>query len=267
MTHMELPLVFFTVLAQAAIGLVCLNVVSGSVVAEGKHGRFFNEQIMALALLGIGLLASLAHLGHPFEAYRTLNGLGESWLSREILAFLLLSGLMAVAAVLSLRGQPNPLLWKLTALVGVLAIGVQGMAYTPPSQPALGTSLPLVLFLITSVTLGAAFGSWFAPENRQRLLAGILAATLILGLVLSLLLPGLWLSGGLVEQATGHAYLESSLYWGRIAVGFIVPLLVLLRSRTIPSWLPWLIMAGELGGRIAFFSLTAGSASFIGMPM
>lgn len=267
MTHMELPLVFFTVLAQAAIGIVCLSVVRGSAVAAGPGNRFFTEQIAALALLGVGLLSSLAHLGHPFGALRTLNGLAESWLSREILVFIVLSGLLVIAAALSLRGQLNPILWKLAALVGLIALGIQGMAYAPPSQPALSTGLPLVLFLITAVSLGSAFGSWFAPENRQALLTSILVSALTLGLVLNLLLPNLWLAGGLVEQATGHAYLESPLYWGRILIGFVLPLLVLLRTRTIPSWLPLLILVGELGGRIAFFSLTASSGAFIGMPL
>lgn len=267
MTHMELPLVFFTVLAQAAIGIVCLSVVRGSAVVQGRGGRFFTEQVMALGLLGCGLLASLAHLGHPFGALRTLNGLANSWLSREILVFMVLAGLLTVSAFLSLRDRANPTLWKLTALVGLLALAVQGMAYMPPSQTALNNGLPLALFLMTAVALGSAFGSWFAPENRQAQLAGVLTTVLLIGLVLNLLLPSLWLSGGLVEQVTGHAYLESPLYWGRIAIGQVMPLLVLMRSRVIPSWLPWLILLGELGGRIAFFGLTASSAAFIGMPL
>jgi DMSO reductase anchor subunit len=267
MSQMELPLVFFTVLAQASIGLILLSVLSGRVSVEGSSSRILTEPVAALVFLSVALLASLGHLGHPFGAFRTLTGLTESWLSREILAFLVLSCLLVVAAGLSVRDKFNAKLWKLTAVVGLVALIAQGMAYAPPSQPALGPGVVLVLFLMTALALGTAFGSWFAPDQRQPLLAGILAAALVVGLILSLLLPSVWLSGGLVAEATGSAYLVSPLYWGRILVGFLIPLLVLLRYRSIPPWLVWFVLVGEFGGRIVLFSLTASSAAFIGLPL
>ncbi|BCR03170.1 hydrogenase [Desulfuromonas versatilis] len=267
MSHMELPLVFFTVLAQAAIGLAMLSALRGRAVAEGTGGKFFTEQQMALGLLGVGLLASMFHLGHPLGALRTLANLQHSWLSREILVFMVLAALMTVAAGLSFRGRGHAGLGRLTAAVGLVALAIQGFAYAPPSQPTLANGVPLVLFLITALALGAAFGSWFAPDNRQPLLAGVLAATLLLALALNLLLPSVWLSGGLVEELTGSAYLGSPLYWGRLIVGLVLPLLVLARTRRIPGWLPWLILLGEFAGRMAFFSLAATTAANIGMPL
>lgn len=267
MSQMELPLVFFTVLAQASIGLVLLSVLYGRVSAEGSSRRFVTEPIAALALLGVALVASLGHLGHPSGALRTLVGLADSWLSREILVFLVLSGLLVMAAGLSISNKLNAKLWQLTAVVGLIALLTQVMAYAPPSQPALGPGVLLALFLLTALTLGTAFGSWFAPDQRQPLLAGILATALVVGLIFSLLLPSVWLSGGSVTEATGSAYLASPFYWGRILVGFLIPLLVLLRLRSIPPWLVWFVLIGEFGGRIVLFSLTASSAAFIGMPL
>lgn len=267
MSHMELPLVFFTVLAQASIGLVLLSILYGSVTTEGTRGHYLTEPVVALVLLCVALLASFVHLGHPLGALRTLTALTESWLSREILVFLILSGLLVVAAGLSIRDKFNIKLWQLTAVVGLVALLAQGMAYAPPSQPALVPGVVLAQFVITALALGSVFGAWFAPDHRQSLLTGILATVLVVGLVLSLLLPGIWLSGGSVSEATGAAYLASPLYWARIIVGFLIPLLVLFRYRSIPVWLAWFVLAGELGGRIVFFGLTASSASFIGLPL
>lgn len=267
MSHMELPLVLFTVLAQAAIGLVLLSLIYGRLAPEGTSGAIRHEPVTATVLLGAGLLASLGHLGHPVGALRTLTGLADSWLSREILVFLILSGLLALTAALALRGRFNQKLWQLTAVVGLLALLTQGMAYTLPSQPALSSGVTLAMFLLTSLALGTALGSWSAPQQRQPLLAGILTAVLVTGLVLNLILPNLWLSGGPIVEATGAAYLDSPLYWCRILVGFILPLLILARLRSIPRWLVWLVLIGEFSGRIAMFSLAANSAAFIGLPL
>ncbi len=267
MSQMELPLVFFTVLAQASIGLVLLSAFCGRVNAEGPSSRFVTEPVVALALLGVALIASLGHLGHPFGALRTLTGLADSWLSREILVFLVLAGVLVVTAALSVGHKFNAKLWQLTAAVGLVALLAQVMAYAPPSQPTLSPAVLLALFLLTTLTLGTAFGSWFAPDQRQPLLAGILATVLVVGLILSLLLPSVWLSGGSVAEATGSAHLASPLYWGRILVGFLIPILVLLRYRSIPSWLVWFVLVGEFGGRMVLFSLTASSAAFIGLPL
>ena len=70
MQSLELPLVLFTVLSQAAVGMVLMNAVRG--FAGYDEGRARNEWALVLGLMGVRLAASLFHLGHPLEAYRAL---------------------------------------------------------------------------------------------------------------------------------------------------------------------------------------------------
>jgi DMSO reductase anchor subunit len=54
-------------------------------------------------------------------------------------------------------------------------------------------------------------------------------------------------------RLTGLAYLASPLYWAHIVLGLAVPLAVILVCRRIPSWLPILLLAGALCGRVVFY--------------
>ena len=268
MSHLELPLVFFTVLSQAAIGLVVLNALLRLPLAAGLGPqRIFCERQTALILLALALFCSLFHLGHPSGAWRAMDNLAHSWLSREILAFSIMFILLAAAAGLSLAGKSQPLLWKAVAVIGILGLAVQGASYTPPSQPTLAGGVTLAMFLITVFAVGTAINSWYAPNDRQPVLAAILAGILVLGLVLNLLLPEMWRAGTPVAAATGQAYLASPLYWGQMLMSFILPLLVLARYRRIPHWLVWMILCGEIIGRMAFFSLPITTAARIGMQI
>lgn len=80
----ELPLVFFTVLAQSAVGawlvftFVLLN-------EKNTKSRTYIHKVMfvILALLGIGFIASIMHLGLPIRAFNSLNRVGSSMMSNE----------------------------------------------------------------------------------------------------------------------------------------------------------------------------------------
>jgi DMSO reductase anchor subunit len=85
-------------------------------------------------------------------------------------------------------------------------------------------------------------------------------------LVVYLVVPFVWLAGGALMHETGQAFLTSPLYWGRILFGLALPLAVVWRTRSIPAWLPVLLVLGELAGRIVFFGLVAASGANMGMP-
>ena len=77
-------LVFFTVASGTGYGLVFLTIgadligllAGGAALAAAGVG-------VGLALATAGLLASLAHLGHPLRARRAFGQWRSSWLSRE----------------------------------------------------------------------------------------------------------------------------------------------------------------------------------------
>lgn len=262
MSNMELPLVIFTVLSQTAVGLVAVSAIRQH-AAEGPAGSVRTEWLAAAVLLVVGLVASLFHLGHPLGAPNALKHLGSAWLSREALGVSIFAALVIVG-FLTAKGRVNAALAFITAAVGLIALFFTSMTYSPPSFPALNNVMPFVFFLLTAAMLGSAFASYFTPSEKQGMVTGILAVSLIVGLVVYLVVPCVWLSGGTVMRQTGLAYIFSPLYWTRIIVGIVLPLAGILKAREIPVWAPVLVLIGEVAGRIAFFSLTVHASANLG---
>jgi DMSO reductase anchor subunit len=263
---MELSLVIFTVLSQISIGLAVMLAVRQWAVSEGTAPSSFRIEWIVVGLtLAVALAASLFHLGHPFGSPRAILHLSSSWLSREIVVMQIFGILVLVALVALWKGSANSwALIKITALVGLVGLAVSGMVYAPPSFPALNNGVPIIFYGLTAFILGSAFSSYFAGEDKQPLLTQILTISLIVGLVINLILPSIWLSGGRVMQMTGAAYYGSALFWLRLVVEFGLGLAVLGIIRKIPIWLPVLLLAGEIAGRIMFFTHVVHSAVNIG---
>ena len=260
MQSIEIPLVVFTVLSQAAIGLTLMRAVRTASGGAGDNPAM--EWRMIAGLMLVGLVASLFHLGHPLDAPTALKHLGTAWLSREVLLsgmFMALAGLAAVT--MGVGGAPASA-W-LGAFLGLGAIGCAGMTYAPPALPALNNALPTAFFLASAVILGSGFGSWFAGEGRGPLMVRIFMTGVVVGLVLYLIVPCVWASGGEVMRMTAQAWFDSMFYWTHIGI-LAVGLAVVWQSQTIPVWLPVLMLLGELLGRAGFFADTIHTAANIG---
>ena len=98
--HPAFSVILFTTLSGAGYGL--LIAVALAVLLEGSPARALLALVgLALALVTIGLLSSLAHLGKPLRAWRALSQWRTSWLSREgVLAVLTYVPALAMAALL-----------------------------------------------------------------------------------------------------------------------------------------------------------------------
>ncbi len=269
--HMELPLVAFTVLSQFAIGLVLLHVLmrgghpaaAGAPAGAAAPGIDLPARplwIAATALLALGLLLSLLHLGHPLSAPRALSNLATSWLSREVLLASLLVALMAATVVLGVR---RPLALA-AAFAGLLVLIAQGMVYSPPALPALHNALPFTFFALTAIILGTGAAAWFMPRERHALPRAVLVGALCAALIVYLTAPLTWLSGDTVSAMSGQAYLASPWFWTHIVIGLVIPLVVVLASRQLPRWLPLLLLAGAVAGRIGFYADTVHAAVNLG---
>jgi sulfite dehydrogenase (quinone) subunit SoeC len=85
--------IVFTTLSGAGYGLLAwtaLFALAGSVRdAPLPSGPLLAATLLALALVTVGLLSSLAHLGKPGRAWRAVSQWRTSWLSREGVAALL----------------------------------------------------------------------------------------------------------------------------------------------------------------------------------
>lgn len=125
----ELPLICFTVLVPASVG------VSGAALALGAGGLAFAA--VALALATAGMIGSVAHLAKPLRAPFSLAHWRESWLSREILAvsaYWAVTALWALAAWLGYGWLALPAQGA-GVLLGAALLYVIARAYRVPAQP------------------------------------------------------------------------------------------------------------------------------------
>lgn len=123
--------------------------------------------LLAAALAAGGLLASLAHLGHPERAWRALSQWRTSWLSREgVLALATFAAFTPYAALWGLAGVRFPALGLLAGALALATVAATGMIYAQLravprwrhwSTPALFLALALAggAILAGRTTLGA----------------------------------------------------------------------------------------------------------------
>ena len=156
----EIPLIIFTLFAQMAIGAfwtVCM-------INWMLNDKLVAKQITFIPLLAVGaaitiaMLASLFHLGTPWNAWRALNHLRKSWLSREILFISGFAGSWAVLTGLSLR-KIDPFsslatLTSVTAICGLAALYCMQRVYQLRSVPAWNTGRTFLEFSISTLGLG-----------------------------------------------------------------------------------------------------------------
>jgi anaerobic dimethyl sulfoxide reductase subunit C (anchor subunit) len=202
------PLVFFTVLGQAAAGsFILLSAVeagllewAGPEVARAVSGPVF---LRTLFIFGIALGASLLHLGSPQRAANALRNLRASWLSVEVLLSVLFAGLGLMAVLFRYR-PVRPTLLPVSSLLGsACALGLVGamvQVYRRPTIAAWNTPHTHLRFFVTAFWLGglsAAFWTASLPaaapyqavDVATRWLAALALAAWLLGWVAARAFP------------------------------------------------------------------------------
>lgn len=248
----EWPLILFTVLTQLAAGLAVFLALRGQASRPGW--------LLVFAAGALGLVASLFHLGQPWRAASALDGLGTSWLSAEGLLF---GVFVLLAAITWLRGG-NGISGAGAALVGVLGLAVQGMTYSPESMPFVSGGLPLFLFFLSALALGAAFLPMVRTGEETRGFAGALRICLWMLLAVLVVAPLMGLAGGAVMRASALAWLHSAWYW--IGILAMAATLVLVHTDRMRCAQTALVLVSVLCIRVAFFADTVNTAAWIGSP-
>ena len=162
----ELSLVSFTLLTQMAAGIAVLSLFSGPLTMP--------ILITMGLLLGVGGIISLLHLGQPLNAWRALNHLKKSWLSREILMFGLFGGNWLLCLVIPGMGK-LPL-----ALCGIGLIYSMAQVYRLRSVPAWDTDRTLLAFVVSAVLLGGLGSEMLNGTGNVATSIGLIAALLVL---------------------------------------------------------------------------------------
>ncbi len=164
MNPREWALIIFTILAQMSVGgFLVMRVVHFYAVRKAgavEADRLIDRATLAMILiLGLGLFASLFHLGDPLSSPRAITHVATSWLSREILLGVGFGVLGLVSAGMQWFkvgsfGVRNAVAW-LASLVGLVLVYSMARVYMLPTQPGWNTLATPVSFYTTSLLLGS----------------------------------------------------------------------------------------------------------------
>ncbi|KJG15971.1 dimethyl sulfoxide reductase anchor subunit family protein [Photobacterium angustum] len=165
MHFLELPLVFFTVLAQCAVGGYLMVIAHLNSIPDGKQRRLVAVKTIffVLAFMTIGFASSTMHLGSPLRAFNSLNRVGGSGLSNEILTgsiFFALTGCYWLTEVCHKSKQRfRSLLRYLAAIAGIIFMAAMVKVYLIETVPLWDNIFTPLDFIFTVMTAGVLFGS------------------------------------------------------------------------------------------------------------
>ena len=246
----ELPLVFFTVFTQSAVGAFILLLIGGT-LGQIEARRMAIGLFSVMCLFGVGVLLGIIHVGQPLRALNMLLRVGHSPMSNEIVlsaVFATLGGLGSLGLLLN-RGATalcKALVW-LAAVVGVVFILAIPQIYQLPTVVTWRTSYTTVMMVLTPLIGGGILAGLFGL--RLGLLVSVLAI-----LANFCLRPGyMCADGALTAAQTSWFTAQAAL----LAVGIIgvVTWARLKSSVTVLAMTAVVVIVAELVGRIAFYNL------------
>lgn len=254
----ELPLVFFTVLAQSAVGaFILLRLVSGPGLMAPR--RLAVGLFSTLCLFGVAMLIATFHLGQPFRAINVLLRMGHSPMSDEIAlaAVFAASGGAAALGLLVDRGYSRlcHLLSWVATLAGIALLFAIPRVYQLSTVATWDTFYTPVLMLLTAFSGGG-------------LLAAVLGARKVgvsIGMVAIVasfcLRPGYLTTLHVADSPLAAAQLfwfnAQMVLFAMSLCGLVVYLRGLLNPRYLLAACALVTVCGELAGRVAFYNLWA----------
>ncbi|MFA0036366.1 DmsC/YnfH family molybdoenzyme membrane anchor subunit [Vibrio sp. 10N.261.52.A1] len=271
----EWSLIFFTVLAQTAVGGYLLIGARALVLShdEEKLNSYKVPMFILWALMGLGFMFSTTHLGSPLRAFNAFNQLGSAWLSNEVFfgaAFFAVGGLQWLLSVVKKGG----LAIQKTLMVGAMVLGVifmyaminVYMINTVPTWDNIYTPLSFIMTMVVGGLLLSQFVIVFANDSRFTvdrnitMLAVIAVAISLLVTVGKLNLIGdiqtsVAKASELVDGLGSYVILQVALLMASLLI-WILPMLNKAKVNPVNLGLALvLFLASELIGRGLFYSL------------
>ncbi|MEA9392117.1 DmsC/YnfH family molybdoenzyme membrane anchor subunit [Acerihabitans sp. TG2] len=253
----ELPLVFFTVFTQSAIGAFIVLLIAG-LCRHINARRLATGLFGAMCLFVAALMISTFHLGQPLRAINTLFGAGRSPMSNEIVLagmFCALGGIAALGMLIN-RGAQTAFLclaW-LAALVGLGFLAAVTRVYQLSTVATWASNYTSAIMLLTAFIGGGALA---AALGARRLGIGL---SLVATLISLCLRPGyiaMLMSADSALATAQLAWFSAQLIL--LSIG-VVGGIINLRRIPLPGLVTacaLVVIAGELAGRIAFYNLWA----------
>lgn len=271
----EWSLIFFTVLAQTAVGGYLLIGARALVLGhdEEKLNSYKVPMFILWALMGLGFMFSTTHLGSPLRAFNAFNQLGSAWLSNEVFfgaAFFAVGGLQWLLSVLKKGGAAI----QKALMVGAMVLGVifmyaminVYMINTVPTWDNIYTPLSFIMTMVVGGLLLSQFVIVFANDSRFTvdrnitMLAVIAVAISLLVTVGKLNLIGdiqtsAAKASELVDGLGSYVILQVALLMASLLI-WILPMLNKAKVNPVNLGLALvLFLASELIGRGLFYSL------------
>ena len=271
----EWSLIFFTVLAQTAVGGYLLIGARALVLNhdEDKLNSYKVPMFILWALMGLGFMFSTTHLGSPLRAFNAFNQLGSAWLSNEVFfgaAFFAVGGLQWLLSVLKKGGVAI----QKALMVGAMVLGVifmyaminVYMINTVPTWDNIYTPLSFIMTMVVGGLLLSQFVIVFANDSRFTvdrnitMLAVIAVAISLIVTVGKLNLIGdiqtsVAKASELVDGLGSYVILQVALLMASLLV-WILPMLNKAKVNPVNLGLALvLFLASELIGRGLFYSL------------
>lgn len=271
----EWSLIFFTVLAQTAVGGYLLIGARALVLNhdEEKLNSYKVPMFILWALMGLGFMFSTTHLGSPLRAFNAFNQLGSAWLSNEVFfgaAFFAVGGLQWLLSVVKKGGLAIPK----ALMVGAMVLGVifmyaminVYMINTVPTWDNIYTPLSFIMTMVVGGLLLSQFVIVFANDSRFTvdrnitMLAVIAVAISLLVTVGKLNLIGdiqtsVAKASELVDGLGSYVILQVALLMASLLI-WILPMLNKAKVNPVNLGLALvLFLASELIGRGLFYSL------------
>lgn len=170
----EWPLVLFTVFAQTAVGsfivmslIILVNDVNVEVKAQLTRNMFFVWVIM-----GLGFIASTAHLGSPLRAFNAFNQVGVSWLSNEILTGMLFFSFGGIFWLLEVLNKGNEMMRKglnmVALFIGVIFMYAMVNVYLIDTVPTWNTAYTSLMFVLTVFICGVMLAQILVTTTRYQ---------------------------------------------------------------------------------------------------
>ena len=271
----EWSLIFFTVLAQTAVGGYLLIGARALVLGhdEEKLNSYKVPMFILWALMGLGFMFSTTHLGSPLRAFNAFNQLGSAWLSNEVFfgaAFFAVGGLQWLLSVVKKGGVAI----QKALMVGAMVLGVifmyaminVYMINTVPTWDNIYTPLSFIMTMVVGGLLLSQFVIVFANDSRftvDRNITMLVVIAVAISLLVTVgklnLIGDIQTSAAkaseLVDGLGSYVILQVALLMASLLI-WILPMLNKAKVNPVNLGLALvLFLASELIGRGLFYSL------------
>ncbi|MEZ8324925.1 dimethyl sulfoxide reductase anchor subunit family protein [Vibrio cyclitrophicus] len=271
----EWSLIFFTVLAQTAVGGYLLIGARALVLGhdEEKLNSYKVPMFILWALMGLGFMFSTTHLGSPLRAFNAFNQLGSAWLSNEVFfgaAFFSVGGLQWLLSVVKKGGLVIQKALMVSAMVlGVIFMYAMINVYminTVPTWDNIYTPLSFIMTIVVGGLLLSQFVLVFANDSHFKIDRNItMLAVITVAISLLVTVGKLNLIGDiqtsaakaseLVDGLGSYVILQVALLMASLLI-WILPMLNKAKVNPVNLSLALvLFLASELIGRGLFYSL------------